>query len=384
MSTPSFNQRPFAKLADMIGPVEPAKVRVVDVDDVDGLVASLADQNRSHTVVVISVRSDSKATVDAQRLADRLPRDTDVVKLAGPNAAWSLTRALPDGAPDVFGGATRIYRPGPLDGPPGRHPLVMCFPDTFRDIEQAEGRIVDFVRHSRTIEVQAPPVPEEPVKRPVPRSAIVIPLPGAHLKPVPTRTEPAVVAAPDGELADLIAGNNVLRDQLTREKAERHNAERELVNLRGRVLELEAAVAELSAPARPVFDDPEKQLRHEIEQAWLTSGPETERGILRQFTVGPDLLDDLTAHIIDRARTLRVVVDVLTRRAFTMPSREVHPFRTDESGGASAHTRDDGATAYRASIKVNSPGAPRLMWWELPDGTVELARAAHHDDWRIR
>lgn len=25
----------------------------------------------------------------------------------------------------------------------------------------------------------------------------------------------------------------------------------------------------------------------------------------------------------------------------------------------------------------------RLPWWELPDGTVELAKIAHHDDYRM-
>lgn len=134
----------------------------------------------------------------------------------------------------------------------------------------------------------------------------------------------------------------------------------------------------------PVFEDDEEQFRSDATLAWLRMTPPSERAAwpMREYQVGPDFLgswDDLS---VDRARVVHVVVDMLTRRAYEMSSRAVHP--QGETRGGKPTTRADGAIAYRAAIKRASPSAPRLLVWELCDGRVELARVALHDDLAIR
>ncbi|MEV0277392.1 hypothetical protein AB0I22_13555 [Streptomyces sp. NPDC050610] len=78
------------------------------------------------------------------------------------------------------------------------------------------------------------------------------------------------------------------------------------------------------------------------------------------------------------------MVEVLTGRIADIPGRELHRMRTHTAGGAPTRIRDDRAVAMRCNLKTNSPSAPRLMWWKLPDSTVELGRVAAHDDTQLR
>lgn len=77
-------------------------------------------------------------------------------------------------------------------------------------------------------------------------------------------------------------------------------------------------------------------------------------------------------------------VDVLTGRAETLASRELHPLRVGEAGGTEQRVRaEDGAKAWRVSLQINTPSARRLHFWRLPDGGVELSRVGVHDDLTI-
>lgn len=129
-----------------------------------------------------------------------------------------------------------------------------------------------------------------------------------------------------------------------------------------------------------LFADDADQLRHDLQQTWLRQVPECDRSAncLRGYRLGDRFLDGLKTVTAPRDRVLTVLVDVLTRRAYSMPARAVHPHGTHRGGPQL--TRDDGGRAYRATVKDGTPGAPRLLWWELVDGTVELAWAGHHDD----
>lgn len=127
-----------------------------------------------------------------------------------------------------------------------------------------------------------------------------------------------------------------------------------------------------------VFDDPEKQLRWEIEQAWLTGTPESERGeALSNYRLGPQFLKSMDADIVPRAKTVRVMVDVLAGHAWDR--HETHQFTTAARGGR-PRVREDGATAWRTYVKAESPGAPRLTWWQCVDGSAEFAHVGHHDE----
>lgn len=132
----------------------------------------------------------------------------------------------------------------------------------------------------------------------------------------------------------------------------------------------------------PVFNDPEKQLRFDIQLAWLRATPPDERETwpLRNYTIGSDFIgswDSITT--LDRARVITVSTEIITRRAYEMHARRVHP-HTDGPRGNPIIRNHDGAAAFRASLKDKSPSAPRLLFWELTDGSVELSRAALHDD----
>ncbi|AXE39270.1 hypothetical protein [Acidipropionibacterium virtanenii] len=127
-----------------------------------------------------------------------------------------------------------------------------------------------------------------------------------------------------------------------------------------------------------VFADPGRQLRWEIEQEWLTGTPESERADgLRTFTLGPRFLDSMEAEIVPRAKTVRVMVDVLAGHAWDR--HETHQF-TDAPRGGKQRVRDDGATAWRTYVKAESHGAPRLTWWQCADGSVEFGHVGHHDE----
>lgn len=129
-----------------------------------------------------------------------------------------------------------------------------------------------------------------------------------------------------------------------------------------------------------LFADDEDQLRHDIHQAWLRQVAECDRDdyALRSYRVGSRFLEGVNGVAASRDRVINVAVDVLTRRAYSMPARRVHPHGTHRAGRQL--TRDDGGIAYRASVKDCTAGAPRLLWWELVDGTVELGWVGHHDD----
>lgn len=78
------------------------------------------------------------------------------------------------------------------------------------------------------------------------------------------------------------------------------------------------------------------------------------------------------------------MVDVLTGQASADNGRRVHRQRVRQAGGTAPLVRADGVAGWRCDIRSNTPAAPRLLWWALPDGRIELARAAIHDDYAMR
>lgn len=122
---------------------------LVDEAQVPDLVALLVSPDRQVPVVVAACRG-SAPPVDPSILAISLGESAHVVSLAGARTGWALTRALPKGTPDVYGGATRIYRP---DLAASAHPLVRCFPGD--DVHLVTQQILD---HARS---RAPGIVEE-------------------------------------------------------------------------------------------------------------------------------------------------------------------------------------------------------------------------------
>ena len=306
--------------------------------DVAELVELLTSPGRKRPTVIMSVAGNRNPyPLPPDEIADELNGIADVYVLATTRLAWEL-----DGHPEfrTYGGAVRVI------GADGFGAVIR----TDGDLDSAFDRIVTVA---------------EKAGRRMHGSRVA---PPAVLQPVPSREQDVVV-------------------HLERERDKRVSAEerataatRELAAARA---EAERLRNELDALTAPLFSDPEEQFRDDVTRCWLRqiAEPERPRWALREFQVGPAFLDHLDMPQAPRVKILEVVVDVLTRRAFEMPSRSVRAHGNGGSAGVNGQmVRADGASAYRCNIRANTPQAPRLMWWELTDGTVELALAGHHDD----
>ena len=99
------------------------------------------------------------------------------------------------------------------------------------------------------------------------------------------------------------------------------------------------------------------------------------------YSVGPRFLDSLSRlEGIKEEKVADVVFEVVTGLAPQIPGREVHHLRIGAGGDNPVRVREDGAMAWRASLQVKTPSARRLHYWILPNGDIELARVATHDD----
>lgn len=174
-----------------------------------------------------------------------------------------------------------------------------------------------------------------------------------------------------------------LRD--TASRAER--AERDARDAQASLSREREAADQLRADLRRIAPDEPTRLRDAIRSAWLRATTPADRDQYgwREPVLGEDFLPSLTyVHGVSRERVVEVCAEVVCGRARERTGLEVHPLRTSEGGGTPQLVRADGAKAYRASLQVNTPSARRLHYWELPDGGVELAKIAYHDDFSIR
>jgi len=324
------------------------------------------------------------------------------------DAHWFSAALRSRGMPTVYGGAVRVYAPqgGVRLTDAGEHPLITVYEE---HADLATEKIVNALERVRIRHPASGPRPLRSVPKPA-----SVPDGESHRLPATA----AGGAAPAGSRAqrparpDAPAPFPVFRDpsallaraheRLARAHEQIDTLRRELTAEIGRSRELsgqlETAREQLAAARRAqqrqrpdrasrtqhhrpvVFADPERQLRHEIHLTWLETVAEAEREDwpLRSYTLGEDFLASLATSSAARDKILEVAVQVITRRAGQVPAREVRQFGSGRTGPQ--RKRDDGASAWRANIATKTPQAPRFLWWELPDGRVELGKAAAHDD----
>ncbi|GLF98066.1 hypothetical protein [Streptomyces yaizuensis] len=325
-------------------------VRCVVAERVPDLVAEIFDPSRILPLILVttSQRHGDKPLVNLTELSERLLGRADVALLADQSASWALDAAIPEKW-RTYGGYVRIFLADASEGDPAeRHPLIYVSPERSSDaLRHIVGRV-----HSVT-----------------------------SVWTVQPRTGP-LLALPVGE------ENQQLLAKLDDAKRKLAAARREKRELQGRVRALRLAndgVSPLLPP--PVYADPDRQNRYEIEQVWLWRYSEAERDNwpLKPHRFGPDWHESLPdAPAAQRRDIIDIVTDVLTGRAAEVLGRQVRPHKTHAAGGAPQLVRSDGATAWRCNIKTNSPAAPRMTWWKLTDGTIELGRVSLHDDTRLR
>lgn len=347
-------------------------------EEIADLIAHLDSPARTTPTVIVSPRNSSQLLgVSPRKLAEALIDRAKVYVITTAALAWAL-----DERPEyrTYGGAVRVV------GRAGSGEVIR----TDREPDRIIDRIVAVVdaEASRMAPAPAPatepdfeitptvaPTPLDLARRRTDRSAVENP---------PCGTE---ITSLRGDLASAQQLVVILEAELDAEREARTSAEhraaaaaRELTAARA---EIERLRAELAAEDSPLFSDPEEQFRDDVQRSWLRTVSESERKNypLRGFRLGPEFLSSLEMPQAPRAKIVEVVVDVLTRRAYEMASRSVRPHGASGPAGVTGQiVRSDGATGYRANIRSNTPQAPRLMWWELTDGTVELALAGRHDD----
>ncbi|MDR1512055.1 MAG: hypothetical protein LBS56_01030 [Propionibacteriaceae bacterium] len=107
----------------------PGQVTLVEHDDAAvRLAAHILSAQRATPVVVVSRATGwAQAFPDTSTLARDLAGIADVVELANPGVAWTLSKRLPDNC-HTYGGASRVYPPGAdwLERPSGL-PIVLAY-----------------------------------------------------------------------------------------------------------------------------------------------------------------------------------------------------------------------------------------------------------------
>lgn len=134
----------------------------------------------------------------------------------------------------------------------------------------------------------------------------------------------------------------------------------------------------------PRFADREQGFRYLVLTQWAkrTLPSEQAERPLPEYVLGPEFLDSLDRlEGIKPEKVADVAFEIVTGLAPSVPSREVHRLRTGLGGDDPVRVRKDGAAAWRASLQVNTPSARRIHYWVLPNGQVEFARVATHDDY---
>ncbi|MFT4287573.1 hypothetical protein [Nocardioides sp.] len=234
--------------------------------------------------------------------------------------------------------------------------------------------------------------------RPIPTS------PARPVQPVsavqPAESTKALLLKIDGltaEVSGLKREQESLRNQLVAgsderetlrylfDQAERraNRAENDLKSTKSRLRKAGNAKVATAGVEGPQFADHEQGFRYLVLTQWATRTlPSEQRDRpLPNFIIGPRFLDSLARlEGIKEEKVADVVFEIVTGLAPQNPSREVHHLRTGSGGDDPVRIRDDGAIAWRASLQVKTPSARRIHYWILPNGDVELARVATHDD----
>lgn len=189
----------------------------------------------------------------------------------------------------------------------------------------------------------------------------------------------------ESRLAALQGERDMLAGQLTR-------AHTDADQLRKQAKQLRTEVRRRSRRSPPEelggqFTDPEQQLRFEIDHRWAMRIPagDKERLAAAPYVIGRNFIASLEQlGGVKRSKVVDVVVEVLTGLAKDVDGRKLHRLRESEAGDAPDRVREtDGAQAMRVNLQTNTPSARRLHYWQLKDGTIELARVVVHDDFSI-
>lgn len=332
----------------MAMPDPATRFRTLDNSSLDDFVTHLNDATRVRPVVLVTgTTKTDRIPLDPDVVAANVDVVADVYWLPSIATQWDLSGRLNE---RTFQGAVRVYQPVE---PNGHVPSALFSP-------ASHGGLITKIHHN------------------ISRAVGLLPVAG-NSQEIPPDPAEALRAEADDLAARLAAAEAQLHD-MTERVAE---ANRRAAEARD---EARRAAENRGDDGLPqVYADPVEQFRFEVWLTWLMLFPDAERAgwPLRTYVVGPDWIESLD--VADRRKILRVTVEVLTRRAADTAGREVRPHHLGAAGTTESLVRAaDGARAWRCNLQTNAPQARRLMWWEIPGGTVELAKVALHDDSSMR
>ena len=134
---------------------------------------------------------------------------------------------------------------------------------------------------------------------------------------------------------------------------------------------------ETTEQSAPNESDVEGMLYRLIWSKWVDICPPNERAEHppRRFVISSELIRTIVQRRVDVPieRLAWVCAMVIGDRAIGHAGIDAHLYRGNEES-----ERSDGAKAMRAALK-RSAGGPRLHYWSLPNGTIELAQIGYHD-----
>ncbi len=189
------------------------------------------------------------------------------------------------------------------------------------------------------------------------------------------------------------------QERLEAEK-ERDNAQSEMRKLRQQVNRLKKSGNPVAEPnsklTKDWFTHPDLKLsdyarfKLDIEICWNTiDGKLRENYPLKDYTIKDGFLEDAKETLPNEyARLVRICTEIICGISRAPRSSnwsgivEVDRINRDgPNNNCPAVTRQqDDAISHKVYVKQNSPGAPRLYYWLLPDQSVELATIGFHND----
>lgn len=380
----------------------------VGVADVPVAVKHVLDPARVVSVLLVSVASDTGLPrVDPALLSNELAGGVQVSVFTDMATAHAWTDAVEEDL-RAYGGAIRLVNPVGSDDPGG---VFLTYPGT--DPMLTVRRIARRLAHPWTAPVKqvvAAPSGLPSVRavvapgRPTPNVLYRGPARAVSVRqPEPPAPDLATagldVAALDGQSTALLTVEVAeLRAELTRQRERADANEREVMDSWEEIQHRDEEIQRLTDSGagefdevygRRVFADREQQFRHVLSLRALLTLVEDERPLdaMGRLRIGPRWLDDLdelpSVSTVRLTKVLDGVLEVLTGRVWDHPGRDTHQQRTGSGGEDPVLLRADGAVAWRANLQHKTPQARRLLWWAVPDGSVELARVAAHDDYRM-
>jgi len=118
-------------------------------------------------------------------------------------------------------------------------------------------------------------------------------------------------------------------------------------------------------------DDAQDAIATRIEE--LLAIGTGDRSAVKTFRVGEQFLASARQNAFGSRTDLAMnLIESSARIAVGVPKHPVEEFREDERPSSAQRKRADGAVAWRTHLTKHGPGF-RLMFWELRDGTIELA-----------